>query len=340
MYERFPELVDAIRKRFEFAGLKPEHNVAIMANTDSFKPCVDAAYTAALSMGTKPVLITVPFELPFKDIPKIAEKAAIEADFFVDMQHLNWYYTGSLVRVLSARQARNALSGGVGSREEDVETIIRNVPSNEKVERAKKAQALIDKAKVVRVTTREGTDYHVKRGDPTEFPAFTVPPMNGQVAFAPPDESVEGVIQCVGALRIQAPLPERFHVRQPLRMELKAGRVTKIDRGTPEGAYLDDWFRSFGRPDAYNFAHVNLGLVRLSIRHIDNEAIHFAYGGVLNGFGIRGTPVFGTPLGDLPNHLDLHMSNASYYVDDMPILKDGQFTPESGLEFAPGELPA
>jgi leucyl aminopeptidase (aminopeptidase T) len=160
----------------------------------------------------------------------------------------------------------------------------------------------------------------------------------GQVAFAPPEGTAEGVVQFVGSLRIQQPSPERFHVRQPVRMQLAEGRIVDIDRSTAEGAYLDDWFKSFDREDAYEFAHVNLGLTPLSIKNIDNESIHFAYGGVLIGFGIRGTPVFGTPLSDIPNHVDIHMTNASYYVDGVPVLKDGKFSSESGLTHDPDEL--
>jgi hypothetical protein len=337
MYERFPELVDALRRRLDFWGLKPDHKMAILANTDSFKPMVDAMVTAAMSLGARPTLLTIPHAYPFKDIPPFAEEALLASDFFVDMQHLTWFYSRSSEHVLSTLQKNGAFSTGSGGREEDVETIIANVPDDRKVRRAAAAQALIDRGRVIRVTTAHGTDFTVDRGDIHEFPSY---PSNlfGQVAFAPPAGTADGVIQCLGALRIQAPRPERFPVRQPLRIELKAGRISRIDTSTPEGAYLDNWFNSFGREDALDFAHVNLGLVPLSVRNIDNEAIHFAYGGVLVGFGIRGTPVFGTPLSDIPNHLDMHMSNASYYVDGVPILKDGAFSPESGLSFDADEL--
>jgi hypothetical protein len=337
MYERAPELVKAMRHRLEFWGLKPEHKLAILANTDSYKPIVDATYTAAISLGAMPVLLTVPYQEPFNDIPKFAEEALLNADFFLDLQHLTWFYSRSCENVLSTLRAKGAISTGNGGREEDVDTLIRNVPDERKVARASAARALIDAGREIRVTTAEGTDFTVKRGDPAEFPSYSSN-LYGQVAFAPPERSVDGVISCVGALRIQAPKAERFHVRLPLRIELKDGRITSIDRSTPEGAYLDDWFHSFGREDSLDFAHVNLGLVPLSVRTIDNESIHFAYGGVLVGFGIRGTPVFNTPLSDIPNHLDMHMANASYYVDGVPILKDGAFAPESGLSFDEDEL--
>jgi hypothetical protein len=336
MHERFPELVNALRQRLDFWGLKPEHKLAILSNTDSFEPLVDATYTAALTLGAQPVLLTIPYQHPFKDIPKFAEEALYNADFFIDLQHLTWFYSESCNRVLAALHEKGAITSGSGGREEDVETIIANVPTPTKVARAKKAQEWIDKATKIRVQTAEGSDFVVERGDPKTIPSY---PSNlyGQVAFAPPPGTAEGVIEFVGNLRIQAPRPERFSVKQPVRMELEKGRIVGIDRTTPEGTYLDDWFRSFGREDSMNFAHVNLGLVPLSTSANDNESIHFAYGGVLCGFGIVGTPVFGTPVTDIPNHLDIHMKHASYWVDDVALLKDGEFTPESGLSLDPDE---
>ncbi len=338
MYERFPELVDAFRRGLVFAGLKPEHTVVLLASTSGFEPIVDAAHTAATSMGTHPLLLVVSHRQPRTDLPEIAEAAVIAADFFVDLMHLSYYYTPSSQRIMAARRKKNGPGVVFHSSEEDVETNIRNAPTPQKLERATRARALIDAAKWIRVTTREGTDLRMSRGDPRDAPSHPAGPYGyGMVTFSPPTGTTEGTIQCVGGLRIMFPFPERLAVRQSLRLELKAGRVARVDRGTPEGAYLDDWFRSFGREDALDYSHVCLGLERLSIRHLDNQALHFAYGGVCSGFGTRGLGALGGPLSDAPNHMDLHMANASFYVDEVAILQDGKFTPASGLTFDPGE---
>jgi hypothetical protein len=123
-------------------------------------------------------------------------------------------------------------------------------------------------------------------------------------------------------------------------IDLEGGRATRIDTSTPDGCYLAEWFRSFGREDAYDVSHINLGLIPLSVLNLDNEAVHFAAGGVVSAFGIR---QFGWSMEDImpktrPNHLDWWMANASYYIDDIPILKDGQFTADSGLAFDASEL--
>src|SRR5207253_35978 len=103
----------------------------------------------------------------------------------------------------------------------------------------------------------------------------------------------------------------------------------RIDRATAEGAHIDDWFASFGRADAYDISHLNVGLIPLQVGTVDNDAIRFAYGGVLVGFGIGGDVHFGTALADLPNHIDLHLERASYFADDLAIMRDGELTGES-----------
>jgi hypothetical protein len=334
MHRRFPELVDALRRRFEFNGLKPGLHTVILANTNSYRPVVEAAQIAAASLGANPVLVTIPWVPPYsQDIPYSAERAIVEAEYFIDLQPLSWFYTVSNNRVRAALSKKGAMRTSAMGLEEDVDTIIANVPDLARRERAEHVMALIDRGRIIRVTTREGTDYTVERGVPAENP---MSPDNkyGQAAFSPLAGSARGVIAAVGGVRIASPIPERFHVRAPLRLEMEDGRVVRVDRGTAEGCYLDDWFNSFDHEDARDFSHVNLGLVALSIRNLDNEAIHFAYGGVLSAFGVRMSGWEPRPY--VPNHVDFWMARASYYVDDMPILQDGAFTAESGLQSVAG----
>lgn len=337
VYDRLPELVKAAQNRLSAWGLRPHHKIAILANTKSYRPTVDAFMSAAMSLGTEPVLVIRPHAKPFRDIPELAEIALSSADFVVDLQHLTWFYSQSCANVLLALQKRGGFYAATGGQAEDVDTIIANPITPAKVVRARQVVQMVDRAREIRITSALGTDLRVQRGNPSELPSYTTD-IFGQVAFATPEQGVDGVVQFTGPVRIQAPTPETFMVRLPVRMEFKAGRLVSIDRSTSEGAYLDDWFRSFDHPAAMEFAHINIGLVPLSINNIDNESIHFAYGGILMGIGRQGTPVFNTPVVDLPCHIDMHLLKVSYYADDLAIIKDGQFTAESGLQFEPGEV--
>jgi hypothetical protein len=336
VYDRSAELFAAARAQFTFWGLRPEHRLALLCSTRSFRPTVEAYYAAAHSFGARPALITIPHLEPYTDIPPFVEDALLAADFVVDLQHLNWGYTRSNGRVIGTLNRAGAFYTQVGGMEEDVDTIIANPPTEEKRARAKKAQALIDGASRVRVTAATGTDFVVERGDPARFPSYTSNRF-GNVAFAPVAGSATGTVALTGVVRIQAPVLEKFPVRAPLRIRLERGRIAEIDRSTGEGTYLDSWFRSFGRDDAWNVAHLNVGLIPLPVVNIDNDAIRFAYGGVLLGFGVNGDIHFGTALSDVPNHIDLHHARVSYFVDDLALLRDGRFTPESGLTLTPEE---
>jgi hypothetical protein len=341
MYQRLPELVNAMRARLAWAGLRPEHETVILANTSSFKPLVDASHMAATSLGTRPLLLMIPYSFPFADIPPTAERAICAADFFLDLQHISWTYTASNARVVEALKQKGAIAITSPGLEEEVDTVIAHVPSEAKARRAKQAQEILDGTRVIRVTTQYGTDLRFERGDPKVLISGTLF-THGMVGFATPRGSAEGIMQFLGAIRIQSPVPERFAVRSPVRIELAEGRIKSIDRSTGKGDYLDDWFRSFGRDDALDMVEAGLPLIPLSLRHIDNEAIHYTYGGFFTGFGIMGTPLMGTRLTgqDTPNHTDWHLSRATFYADDLCLLSDGRFTPESGLAFTPEEIQA
>src|SRR5438045_2695543 len=91
MLDRFPELVAALRLRFDYNGLRPEHHVVVLANTNTFRPILDAAVVAATSLGAKPVLVVVPWVPPYSaELPSIAEQSLSASDFIIDLQPLTW----------------------------------------------------------------------------------------------------------------------------------------------------------------------------------------------------------------------------------------------------------
>jgi hypothetical protein len=91
---------------------------------------------------------------------------------------------------------------------------------------------------------------------------------------------------------------------------------------------MDNWFASFGTPDAYQFAHFNIGLdERASLAQIDNTSIHVRAGGILMGFGVNYTPFFGTTrVTNLINHVDMHLINVNCFADDHQLVANGSLT--------------
>lgn len=322
------ELTRAAFQRLQFWNLMPGQRYVVLASTRSHPPIVDAFLGAGAVLGADPVLVTVSSRRPFADIPPAAEETLKSADFAIDLQHLTWGYTPSHDRVIRSFRERNAFYTAVGGLPEDVPNIVHCPPTEEHRARAQLAQRIIDGAKTIRVTTPLGTDLRVPRGDPKTLISFPSPHF-GQVAFAPPPGTADGVVMFQGAVRIQAPDPQTFHVYEPFRLVLREGRIVEIDRANGWAHFLAYWFESFNTPEAYQLAHINVGLdERPSLVQIDNMSVHFRAGGVLMGFGINWTPLFGTPRGaELINHVDMHLINVSYFADETQLVDRGRLTP-------------
>ncbi|OFV83160.1 MAG: hypothetical protein A2W26_07650 [Acidobacteria bacterium RBG_16_64_8] len=319
------ELTRAALQRLLFWNLKPGQRYVVLASTRSHPSIIDAFLGAAAGLGVDPVLVTIPYRRPFADIPAAAEETLKSADFAIDLQHLTWGYTASHDRVIRSFRERQAFYTAVGGLPEDVPNLVHCPPTEAHRARAQLAQRIIDGARAIRVTTPLGTELRVPRGDPRTLVSFPSAHF-GQVAFAPPPGTAEGVVMFQGAVRVQAPDPQTFHVYEPFRIELREGRIVEIDRVHGWAHFLADWFASFGSPEAYQLAHINVGLdERASLVQIDNMSVHFRAGGVLMGFGINWTPLFGTPQGaPLINHVDMHLINVSYFADETQLVDRGR----------------
>jgi hypothetical protein len=324
------ELFAGAYQRLGFWGLSRQHRFVVLTSSSTHPPIADAFLAAGAALGVEPVLIVIPSRQPFSDIPSLAEESLKHADFVIDLQHLTWGYTPSHDRVARDIAKRKAFYAAVGGLPEDVLHVINCPPTDALRARAERVQRVVDGASMIRVTTQLGTDLRVPRGDPQVLVSFPSPHY-GQVAFAPPTGTAEGVLVFQGAVRIQAPHPQTFHVFEPFRVEIRQGRIVEIERRHGWAYYLADWFQSFDNPHAYQFAHLNIGLdERASLVQLDNMSIHFRAGGILVGFGINWTPLFGTPpVPGVVNHVDMHLVNVSYYADDKLLVADGRLTAET-----------
>jgi leucyl aminopeptidase (aminopeptidase T) len=328
--ERFAEILRAVRLRYEAAELRPDERVVVLSSTENYRTLVQAYYSAAVEMGTDPILVTYKARSPFSGLPAIAVEAALQGDAIVDLCFKTWAYSDSFTYFRQAQQVQGgrSLSGLTYGWEEDVSTLIACPPDPQVTERSRRAQELIDAAETIRVTSELGTDFSLARGDAQERPSYAP---SGQVAFAPPEDSSNGVIQYVGGFRIQAPTMQKRMVYEPVRMEVEQGKLVKIARNTEVGIMLDDWFRSHNDANSYQFAHINLGLdPRIVLDYLDNTSIHFNYGGVLVAFGANNEPRFGSAV-RCKSHIDMNLVGADYFLDDRPIMISGEFTADSGL---------
>ncbi len=327
------ELLSAARLRLRAWGLTPGDKAIVLADTDTYAPLLEACFLAASEVTPDLCVVTYPtrFE-PFADIPDVVERAIAQCTFIVDIPSRAWTYSGSHNRVESWVQQAGIKGGRWGGQEEDIPHFKLLTPDDTVDLRSRRAKDLFDRAHELHLTSSVGTDLYVSRGDPLERPTFAP---SGQAAFAPPEESVNGVLVLLGAIRSRMPGPDgpRLLVNEPTRCEFEAGVLVGIDETGAVGRFLSNWFASWRDPLVYHFAHINLGVDhRVRLQYLDNLAVHFNYGGILCGIGTQYTPLFGhSSVRQARAHIELHVTGTSLEVDGVQVTRDGQFTAESGI---------
>lgn len=323
-------MVRAIRLQLDDSGVGPDDSVLILCSTDNYAPLVEAYFSAVASVGAEPLLLRYKARPPLIGLPDAIGDAASRADVVIDLHAITWAYTDSrnrFIRQLRARNGRQMLGSAYGW-EEDVYHLITLTPDPQVKERSRRVQVLLDKAKTVRLKSSLGTDLLVQRGDPAVNISWCPP---GQAAFGPPEDGADGVIHYQGGFRTQFPHVITGMVYEPVRMEISKGKIVEIARDTADGIMLDDWFRSHNDPNSYQFAHMNLGLdPRVQLHRLDNVAVHFNYAATLCAFGTNYSAVFGTEV-KANSHIEMNYTGGDYWLDDLCLVRAGEFTDESGL---------
>jgi len=351
MTERVAELFNAAKVRFDHYGVKTDEKVLILADSGTYEPMLDAVYRAAVSTGADVTLLKMKArEQPWNwEMPPLLEHAIYNADFTFTLLSGRWFYNVSSERVRGVMRTTGKRMGGWGGTKAAMGHFLALLPGDpELVERGKRMAKLLYEVKLIRITSRLGTNLIMERGDPQKQMMNNSP---GQVNYSPlgresrlaiakgehprTHEVVQGTLMFKGAYRTRCPGPEGHGslVHKPVHIEIDRGRIVHISRDTEHGVFLYDWFHSWEDPTVYYFDHLNIGLDhRIRLEYLDNLAVHHNYGGLLMGFGIS----FSSNRGDIgvfrpKGHIELQNTGCTVYFDGRPIMVDGEFTRESGL---------
>ena len=358
MTERFSELYEAAKVRLEYCEVKADEKVLVLADTGTCEPLLDAVYAAAVATGADVTLLKFRArEQPWNwEMPPLLEHAIYNADFTYSVTSSRSYYNASSVRIQSHMRKRGKRMAHWEGREEAVGHFLALLPDNQEVvERTKRITELLYKVKLIRITSRLGTHLIMERGDPQKQlmnnplgqANYSPLSIESRMAIAkgehpPMHEVVQGTLMFQGAYRTRCPGPEVHAdlVREPVHIEIDRGRIVYISRETGHGVFLSDWFHSWEDPAVYYIDHFNIGVDhRVRLEYLDNLALHYNYGGLLMGFGISFSSIRGDPGVFRANaHIELHLTGATLYFDERPILVDGDFTRESGMR-APNRRP-
>ena len=204
-------------------------------------------------------------------------------------------------------------------------------PTTDLRERVEFGGELLEKAQALRFTNELGTDVTYKLGAYpviTEYGYTDTPGRwdhwpSGFLFTGGADDGVDGTV-------VLAPgdivYPFKTYVRTPVSLTIEQGRIVDI-RGELDADIISEYMASFDDEKAYGIAHIGWGL---------NEKAQWSYLATdQRGLGMHGRCFYGNVLfstgpnqelgggNDTQCHVDIPMRNCSLYLDDEPIVVDG-----------------
>jgi len=265
-----------------------------------------------------------------------------EADLVIDLVFLLWSKEQIAIQASGTRMLMVI---------EPVDLLERMFPTAEQKERVQISAELLAKARTLRLTNPAGTDLTYRLGDYPVIPewGFTETPGRwdswpGGFLFTGgaddgADDGVDGRLVVDRGDILVAPFNR--YVGEPIEMTIESGFVQDI-RGGHDAELLQDYLDEFDDPRGYACSHIGWGVnenARWSHRASRTEGFgqeaRAFYGNVMFALGPN-QELGGT--NDTPAHIDIPMRGCSVYLDDEPVIVDGEFTiPELRV---PGVRPA
>ncbi|MBW6391042.1 leucyl aminopeptidase [Billgrantia antri] len=216
---------------------------------------------------------------------------------------------------------------------EPPELLARMLPNQELKEKVEIAGELLSKAKVMRITSAHGTDVTYKLNTyptVTEYACTDEPGRwdhwpSGFVFTGGDDDGVDGQI-------VVAPgdvlLPQNIYVRESITYTIEKGWITDI-RGGLDADIVKSYMKDFNDERGFGMSHVGWGMNR------DAKWHRMVPGEFPGGMGMEPRSFYGNVMfstgpnnelggtNDTACHLDIPMRNCSLFLDDNPVLING-----------------
>lgn len=217
---------------------------------------------------------------------------------------------------------------------EPPEVMLRMMPTPEGKARVLAAEKILEKAKVMTVTSKAGTDFRCAVGQYPVLTQYGLADKPGRwdhwpscfVATWPDEQTSEGVIVIDEGDIL---LPFKMYARERVTLTVEKGFVTRIDGGfTAE--YMKSFMDSFDDPDAFAMAHVGWGLEPRA--HWTTLGLYDPEAGLgMDARSFAGNFLFSTGPNteaggtrDTPCHLDIPLRACSLSLDGVPMTRDGK----------------
>jgi 2,5-dihydroxypyridine 5,6-dioxygenase len=292
----------------------------------------DAFLAAGQRLGARMYHMRLPAPLPGNGAWAVGEtglaanpeavEALKQADMVVDLIFLLFSPEQMAIQAAGAR---------VLTAVEPAPLLARLLPTKELRERVEIGEALLSKAKTMRITSRHGTDVVYRLGVYPTVGEYGYTDKPGRWDHWPAafvftggaDDGVDGKI-------VLAPgdvlLPFNSYVREPVAYTIEKGFVQDI-RGGLEAELIKSYMGEFKDPRGMGMSHVGWGLDHRAQWH---GLTQFPGGMGMELRSFYGNVMFSTgPNNELggPNdtacHLDIPMRGCSLFLDDEPVVVDG-----------------
>lgn len=334
-----PSFVDLCVKELELCRVHEGETVAVLSQLDERIDYADAFMAAARRLGATPFHVRLPEASSTLTgesgawtvgaTPLAENRAALDAlkqaDLVID-----------LIFLLFSKEQLEIQSSG--SRMllciEPVDNLARLFPTQDQRRRVETSAELIGNAKTFRFTNHAGTDVTYQLGvyEPLTEYGFTDEPgrwdhwPSGFMLTGGADDGVDGKVVVDRGDIIITPFGK--YVDEPVEITIERGTIVDI-RGAYDAELLRDYVAQFDDEKAYGIAHIGWGcneFARWSGLQNDGRSMGMEsrafYGNVLFSTGPN------QELGgsnDTQCHIDIPMRNCSAYLDDEPVLIDGEF---------------
>jgi 2,5-dihydroxypyridine 5,6-dioxygenase len=334
--------IDMCREQLRLCGIEGGSTVAVLSQGLQRREYVEAFLTAAAQLDATAFNVNLPGESMGNDgnvgvwtvanTPLQGNRPAIEALKGVDL------VVDTIFLLFSAEQLEIQAAGvKVLLCIEPVDHMRQMPPTLRRRERIEAGQELLEKAKTLRFTNAAGTDVVYQLGQYPVMTQYGYTDTPGRWDHWPSgflftngdDDGVDGkVVLAPGDIIF----PFKSYVQTPVEMTIEAGKIVDI-AGQVDADLLREYMASFNDPDAYAISHIGWGMTETALWSIlahDNRGIG------MHGRSFYGNVLFSTgPNQELggtnnsPCHVDMPMRNCTLYLDDEPIVVDGDIVVEA-----------
>jgi 2,5-dihydroxypyridine 5,6-dioxygenase len=315
-----PELMGLYKHQLKMSNLEPGE-ICIVVTDMAYSPVyADACIGAASELGAEVLKITLPFRGSLSG--KSWGAALCQADLIV---------TNTTHRLHYSEEIRNALDRGarVLMAGRELQVMERLKGDLEVVRRSKAGASLMRKYDYIRISSDEGTDLVMERGDRPVLANYGLADEPGHLDFW--GAGMVQTAQLEGTLNGTMVLDTGDHmfymgryVNSPVKVKFRKGRVVDIQGGL-DAFLLRKHLESYDEESAWMAGHTSWGTDRRALwaarSPMDAESY---YGNVQIEIGSNNDVVF-QGKNQSRAHLGHCMLNCSLYLDDLMVIDHGKF---------------